>query len=254
MTYPNFQNKVALITGASSGIGRATAIAFARADAKIVVVSRRPAENEETLRLISQAGSSGHFVQTDVSSARDVEAMVAETVQQFGRLDFAFNNAGIVESQKPFLEQPEETFDRVMDVTVKGVWLCMKAQIRQMLQTGGGAIVNMSSIAGVVGGPGVPIYTASKHAVLGLTRATAIEFAKAGIRINAVCPGSIETEMLAGYFKESEDTKKHMMASHPIGRLGKAEEVASAVLWLCSEGAGFVVGHPLLVDGGYTAQ
>jgi NAD(P)-dependent dehydrogenase (short-subunit alcohol dehydrogenase family) len=249
-----FLNKVVLVTGSSSGIGRTTAIAFAREGAKVIVACRRQTEAEETVRMIEAAGSVGRFIQTDVSRASDVERMVAETINSFGRLDCAFNNAGGAESPKAFIEQPEEAFDRVMDVTVKGVWLCMKAEIPQMLKAGGGAIVNMSSIAGVVGAPGAPIYTASKHAVIGLTKSTALEFAKSGIRINAVCPGAIETETLEGYFSQNQGVKESMVAGHPIGRLGKPEEVAGAVLWLCSQDAAFIVGHSLLIDGGYTAQ
>ncbi|MHA3771806.1 SDR family oxidoreductase [Verrucomicrobiota bacterium sgz303538] len=254
MSNNEFRDKVVIITGASSGIGRATAIAFAREGAKVVVASRRQHEGDETVRLIEQAGSVGRFIQTDVSRATDVEAMVAETIRAFGRLDIAFNNAGIIEAPGAFIDQPEEEFDRVMNVTVKGVWLCMKAQIREMLKTGGGTIVNMSSIAGVVGISSAPIYTASKHAVLGLTKSAALEFAKSGIRINAICPGAIETEVLKAYFRENEAVKQQMIAGHPIGRLGTPEEVADAVVWLCSKRASFLVGHPLVVDGGYTAQ
>jgi NAD(P)-dependent dehydrogenase (short-subunit alcohol dehydrogenase family) len=254
MNSKRFPDKVALVTGASSGIGRTTAIAFAREGAKVIVACRRQAEAEETIRMIGEAGSVGRFIQTDVSSPEDVERMVAETIRSFGRLDFAFNNVGIAESPGAFFDQPEEIFDLVMDVTVKGVWLCMKAEIPQMLKTGGGAIVNMSSIAGVVGAPGAPIYTASKHAVLGLTKSTALEFAKSGIRINAVCPGAIETETLESYFRQNGEVKTRMIAGHPVGRLGKPEEVANAVLWLCSPDSAFVVGHSLLIDGGYTVQ
>ena len=254
MTSLRFLNKVALVTGSSSGIGRATAVAFAREGAKVIVACRRQIEGAETVRLIEDAGSVGRFVQTDVSRASDVERMVAAAVKSFGRLDFAFNNAGIAESPKSFIDQPEEVFDQVMDVSVKGVWLCMKAEIAQMLKAGGGAIVNMSSIAGVVGVTAAPIYTASKHAVLGLTRSTALEFAKSGIRINAVCPGAIETETLESYFRQNQEVKRIMIASHPLGRLGRPEEVAGAVLWLCSPDAAFMVGHSLLIDGGYTAQ
>jgi NAD(P)-dependent dehydrogenase (short-subunit alcohol dehydrogenase family) len=247
-------NKVVIVTGASSGIGWTTAVAFAREGAKVFVAARRPKEGEETARMIEEAGSAGRFVQTDVSHAEDVEKMVSEAIHSFGRLDIAFNNVGIAENPGPFVDQPEEAFDRVMDVTVKGIWLCMKAEIPQLLKAGGGAIVNMSSIAGVVGVSGAPIYTASKHAVVGLTKATALEFAKSGIRINAICPGAIETESLEGYFRENESIKKKFVGAHPIGRLGTPEEVASAVLWLCSEDSAFMVGNALLMDGGYTVQ
>jgi len=254
MNNKQFQDKVVIVTGASSGIGRATAIAFGREGAKVVVACRRQVEGEETVRLIETAGGVGRFVQTDVSQAAEAGRMVAETIQTFGRLDFAFNNAGVAEAPGAFVDQPEEAFDRVMDVTVKGIWLCMKAEIPEMLKRGGGAIVNMSSIAGVVGAPGAPLYTASKHAVIGLTKATALEYAKSGIRINAICPGAIETETLEGYFRLNPAVKQMMVEGHPIGRLGTPEEVAGAVLWLCAPESAFIVGQSLLIDGGYTAR
>ncbi len=177
-----FTGKVALVTGGSSGIGRATAIAFARKGASVVVASRRSEEGEETVKLVKEAGSDGLFVKTDVTQATDVEAMVEQTIRSYGRLDYAFNNAGIEQAPSPLVEQTEETFDQIIDINVKGVWLSMKYQIPQMLKNGGGAIVNMSSILGLVGAAGVPIYVASKHAVVGLTKAVALEYAKQGIR------------------------------------------------------------------------
>jgi NAD(P)-dependent dehydrogenase (short-subunit alcohol dehydrogenase family) len=245
--------KVAIITGGSSGIGRATAIAFAREGAKVAIASRREEEGEETVRLVKEAGSDGFFVKTDVAKAADVSAMVEKTVQQYGSLDYAFNNAGIEEAPTSLVEQTEETFDRIVNINIKGVWLSMKYQIPQMLKNGGGVIVNTSSVGGLIGVPGVPIYVASKHAVLGLTKSAALEYAKQGIRINAVSPGAIETEMF-DRFADDPQMRGQMAAAHPVGRVGKAEEIASAVLWLCSDGASFVTGQTLTVDGGFTAQ
>ena len=249
----SLSGKVAIVTGGSSGIGRATAIAFAREGAKVVVASRREKEGQETVKQVQSAGSEGFFIKTDVSKETDVSAMVEKTIATYGHLDYAFNNAGIEQIPTPLVEQTEETFDQVMDINVKGVWLCMKHQIPQMLVSGGGAIVNMSSIAGMIGAPGLPIYVASKHAVLGLTKSVALEYAKEGIRINAVCPGMIETDLLDRAFANQE-VKERLIAMHPIGRVGKPEEIAEAVVWLCSDKASFVTGQSLPLDGGYVAQ
>ena len=250
-----FTGKVAIVTGGSSGIGRATAIAFAREGVKVVVASRRIKEGEETVQLVKQAGSEGFFIRTDVAKAADVRAMVEKTVATYGRLDYAFNNAGVIEQTPgPLVEQSEETFGRIMDINVKGVWLSMKYEIPEMLKHGGGAIVNMSSVAGVVGFPGMGIYVASKHAVVGLTKAAAVEYSKSGVRVNAVNPAAIETEMLAHFVADNAEVRAQMAAAHPIGRTGRPEEIADAVIWLCSDKASFVTGHALLVDGGYTAQ
>ncbi|HVS26028.1 MAG TPA: SDR family oxidoreductase [Burkholderiales bacterium] len=250
-----FTGKVAIVTGGSSGIGRATAIAFAREGAKVVVASRRIKEGEETVQLLKKAGNDGFFIKTDVAKTADVRAMVEKTVATYGRLDYAFNNAGVIEQTPgPIVEQTEETFGRIMDINVKGVWLSMKYEIPEMLKRGGGAIVNMSSVAGLVGIAGIGIYTASKHAVVGLTKAAALEYSKSGIRINAVNPAAIETEMLTHVVGDNPEANAQMAAMHPIGRTGKPEEIANAVVWLCSDQASFVTGHAFPVDGGFTAQ
>ncbi len=242
--------KVALVTGASSGIGRATALAFARAGAKIVAASRRIAEGEETVRQIQEAGGEAIFVKTDVSKAAEVETLVNKTVDIYGRLDCAFNNAGI-----PLIglltDVLEEDWDRVIDVNLKGTWLCLKYEIGAMLKLGGGAIVNVASMGAVVGFAGYTSYCASKGGVIALTQAAAMEYAKSGIRINVVSPGAIETEMLATI---PAPQLAQIIAMHPIGRSGKPKEVAEAVVWLCSDAASFVTGHNMMIDGGYTAQ
>lgn len=247
------QDKVVLITGGTTGIGRAAAVAFARAGAKIVVSGRRPKEGTETVELVRKAGGTATFVAADVSKASDVENLVARTVASYGRLDIAFNNAGIESSvMAPTGQQSDDDFDRVMAVNVKGVYLAMKHEIRAMLATGGGSIVNTSSIAGQVGMAGAGPYVASKHAVIGLTKNAALEYAKQGIRVNAVAPAAIETPMLDRF---TETVPRDFLTSlHPIGRLGKPEEIADAVVWLSSPQASFVTGQTIAVDGGFTAQ
>lgn len=247
----SFSGKVAIVTGGSSGIGRATAIAFAREGAIVVVASRREDEGEETVQRVKEARSDGVFVKTDVAKEADISAMVEKTIQSYGRLDYAFNNAGVEQLPTPLSEQTEEDFDRIININVKGVWLSMKYQIPQMLKNGAGAIVNMSSIAGLIGAPTLPIYVASKHAVVGLTKSLALEYAKSGIRINAVCPGYIQTPLVERLDKQLQE---QMIQMHPIGRAGKPEEIAEAVVWLCSDKASFVIGHSLALDGGYVAQ
>ncbi len=250
----SFQGKVALITGGSSGIGRATAIAFAREGAKVVVTSRRENEGKETVGLIKEIGSEGLFIRTDVSKEVDVKAMVEGTVKAYGHLDYAFNNAGIEGNVAPLAEQTVDNYEAVLGINVRGVFLSMKYEIPQMLKNGGGAIVNMSSVLGLIGFPGVSLYTASKHAVLGLTKSAALEYAKSGIRINAVSPAAIETDMVDRFVGKEGEMRQQVTAMHPIGRMGKPEEIASAVLYLCSDGASFVTGQTLALDGGFTAQ
>jgi NAD(P)-dependent dehydrogenase (short-subunit alcohol dehydrogenase family) len=239
--------KVALVTGAGSGIGRATALTFAREGAKVVVADIIAEGGEETVRMVKAAGGEALFVKTDVSKAAEVEALITKVVQTYGRLDCAFNNAGIEGVFVSTAECSEENWDRTLAINLKGVWLCMKYEIPQMLKQGGGAIVNTASVAGLVGFAGLPAYVASKHGVAGLTKTAALEYAKAGIRVNAVCPGGISTPMTERLFKA-------VAALEPVGRMGKPEEIAEAVVWLCSDAASFVTGHAMAVDGGMVAQ
>jgi len=246
--------KVAVITGAGSGIGRATALAFTREGAKVVVADIVVTGGEETVRMIKAAGGEAIFIKTDVTKAAEVEALIKQTVETYGRLDCAFNNAGIEGEIAPTADCTEENWDRVVNVDLKSVWLCLKYEIPQMLKQGGGAIVNTASVAGLVGFLGIPAYVASKHGVNGLTKTAALEYAKAGIRVNAVCPGVIRTPMVERAFAASPQMAEAAAAMEPVGRLGKPEEIAEAVLWLCSDAASFVTGLPMAVDGALTAQ
>ena len=248
------RGKVAIVTGASAGIGRATALAFAREGARVVVADVQPGAGEETVRLIADAGGEAAFVRADVSRATDSEAIVHRAVEVFGRLDYAFNNAGIEGETAPTAECSEENWDRVLGINLKGVWLCMRHEIPEMLRQGGGAIVNCSSVAGLVGFPGIPAYTASKHGILGLTRAAALEYAQQNVRVNAVCPGVIRTAMVERFTRQDPQAEAQLVAREPVGRMGTPEEVAAAVLWLCSDAASFVSGHALAVDGGFVSQ
>lgn len=248
------EGRVALITGGSSGIGRAAALAFARERARVVIGNRRIAEGEETVRLVRQAGGEARLIQTDVTNAAGVEALVAQAVEAYGRVDCAFNNAGVTGGMAPTAECTEENWDHTLAVNLKGVWLAMKYEIRQMLKQGGGAIVNNASVAGLVGMRGGPAYSASKGGVVQLTRTAALEYAKAGIRVNAVCPGFIETPMTGAHTRGNPDLEAWMKKVQPMGRLGTAEEVAEAVVWLCSDRASFTTGHALVMDGGLIAQ
>jgi NAD(P)-dependent dehydrogenase (short-subunit alcohol dehydrogenase family) len=247
------RGKVAIVTGGTSGIGRDTAVLFAKAGAKVVVAGRREAEGKETIDLIRAAGGDGLLVKTDVSRAADVRALVQKTVEKFGRLDVAFNNAGIEGSWSPIAEQSEEDWDSTIDINLKGVWLCLKYEIQQMLkQGGGGAIVNMASVAGFIGSAGAATYCASKHGVMALTKSAALETARSGIRVNVVCPAVIETPMGERLWGAPE-AKKFALGLHPIGRFGKPEEIADAVVWMCSDGASFMTGQSLVLDGGFLA-
>lgn len=247
--------KVALVTGGSTGIGHASSLALAREGAKVIVSDVNVPGGEETVRAIRESGGEAIFIKADVLLAADVEALVNTAVATYGRLDCAFNNAGIAGAVGASThEYPDESWDRVIGINLKGVWLCMRYEIPQMLKQGGGAIVNTASIWGLVGAPGASAYVASKHGVVGLTRAAALEYAPQGIRINAVNPGTIRTPILDPFIAAIPEFESMMTARHPIGRLGGPEEVAAAVVWLCSDAASFVIGQTLPVDGGYTIQ
>ncbi|MBD2310017.1 SDR family oxidoreductase [Chroococcidiopsis sp. FACHB-1243] len=248
------QGKVALVTGGTSGIGRATAIAFGAAGAKVVFSGRRDSEGEETAALIRDAGAECLFVRSDVSSEADVQALVQKTIATYGKLDCAFNNAGILGSIDPLHEQSVEEFDKLMAINVRGLFLSMKYEIQQMLTQGSGVIVNNSSVGGLNGISGFSPYTASKHAVMGLTRAAALDYAKQGIRINAVNPGSIATEGIDRFVDETGISTDDLAAMAPMGRIGQVEEIAQVVVFLCSDAASYITGQPLVIDGGFTAN
>lgn len=248
-----FNGKVAIVTGGGSGIGRATALAFAREGARVVVAGRRSNEGEETVRQIVEKGGEAVFIQTDVSKEKDVESLVKRTIKIFGRLDYAFNNAGVEQIPGAITEQNEEIYDQIMDINVKGVWLSMKYQIPEILKQGG-AIVNNSSVAGLIGFGGAALYAASKHAVVGMSKSVALEYAAQGLRVNVVNPAAIETDMFNRFVGDDENLRSQMQSFHPIGRVGKSEEIADAVIWLCSDKSSFVTGIALAVDGGFTAH
>ncbi|MEH2299716.1 MAG: SDR family oxidoreductase [Nostoc sp.] len=244
------ENKVALVTGGTSGIGRTTAIAFGAAGAKVVFSGRRDQEGEETAALIRDAGAECLFVKSDVSSEADVNALVQKTISTYGKLDCAFNNAGIVGTNKPLHEQSVEEFDKLLATNVRGLFLCMKYEIQQMLTQGSGVIVNTSSTSGLIAIAGMSFYVASKHAVMGLTRAAALDYAKQGIRINAVNPGLIDTAINDHM---GSGSASHVANRVPMGRMGRAAEVAQTVVFLCSDAASYITGQPLVIDGGVTA-
>ncbi len=249
----SIKGKVALVTGGGSGIGRATALAFSRKGAKVVVVDLVEEGGKETVRLVRNAGGDALFLKCDVTKSRDVESMVKKTVETYGRLDCAFNNAGIGIPGST-VDCTEEDWDRVLSVNLKGVWLCMKYEIPQMLKQGRGAIVNTASAGGLIGTPGLVSYTASKHGVVGLTKAAALEYVQQGVRINAVCPGTVLTPLVQSSITAYPDLEKVLLAKHPMGRFGTAEEIAEAVVWLASDEASYVTGTTLSVDGGVVAQ
>jgi len=245
--------RVALVVGGSSGIGRATAEAFAEGGASVVIAARRDGEGRATAERIVAQGGEARFVRTDVAHEADIAALVEETVKTYGRLDFAFNNAGIEGHNLPIVEETEANFDAVFGVNVKGMMFCMKHEIPAMLESGGGAIVNMASMVGHISFATGSVYGASKHAVIGLSAAAALEYARGGIRINTVSPGAIQTDMI-DRITGTDEVRATFADQHPMGRFGLPEEVASTVLFLCSNGASFITGHALGIDGGYMAR
>jgi NAD(P)-dependent dehydrogenase (short-subunit alcohol dehydrogenase family) len=247
-----FAGKVAFVTGAADGIGRAAALAFARKGANVVVADVSEQGNRETARMIEEAGGRALAVRCDVSRAADVKAALDRTIETFGRLDFAFNNAGVEQPIMAAADLTEEEWDRIADIDLRSVFLCMKHEIPLMLKQGGGAIVNTSSGAGIKGFAGQAAYCAAKYGVIGLTKAAALDYAKANIRVNAVCPGIIETPMMHRFSGGTPEGRARVIAQEPVGRMGKPEEIGAAVVWLCSDAAAFVVGHAMVIDGGQT--
>ena len=249
-----FEDKVVIVTGAAGGIGRAAALSFAKEGAKVVVVDIQEKGGQQTAADIKADGGEAIFVKADVSKSAEVAAMVKTAVSTYGRLDCAYNNAATEGVAGPIGDCTEENWDKVINTNLKGIWLCMKYELEVMLKQGYGAIVNCSSLTGIVGFPSVAAYTASKHGVLGLTKAASLDYAKSGVRINAVCPGIIDTDMANRFAGGNADVLAYLATLEPIGRLGKPEEVAAAVLWLASPEASFVNGAGLVVDAGMTIQ
>jgi len=249
-----FQDKVVIVTGGSAGIGRATALAFAAEGASVVIGDVLEKQGRDLQARIKTSGGRAIFVRADVAQEADCRALVDAAITEFGGLDAAVNNAGIEQSGRPIVESTPADFDRIMHINVLGVLMGMKHQIPALTRRGGGAIVNISSIAGLIGFPGAPIYVASKHAVIGLTKTAALEHARNNIRVNAVCPGAIQTDMIDRFIGPDPATRAGLTAAHPLGRFGQPEEIAATILYLCSPASSFITGQYLAADGGYTAQ
>ena len=248
----NFKGKVAFVTGAGSGIGRAAALAFAREGASLVVADIAEQSNQETARMIEELGTRALAVRCDVTRTEDVKAALDKAVEAFGRLDFAFNNAGAEQPVTATADLTDQEWDRIVNINLRSVFLCMKYEIPLMLRNGGGAIVNTSSGAGVKGFKGQAAYCAAKFGVIGLTKSAALDYASQNIRINALCPGIIETSMMDRFTGGTDEGRERVIAQEPVGRMGKPEEIAAAVVWLCSEPAAFMIGHAMVIDGGQT--
>lgn len=247
-----FKDKVIIVTGSTFGIGKSTAIEFAQRGAKVVLSDWR--EDEDTEKSIKENGGDAIFVKCDVSNEEDVKNLVDKTISQYGRLDYAFNNAGIEGTPSPVTDCTNDNWDKTININLKGVWFCMKYQIPEMLKVGGGSIVNNASIAGLVGFAGVPAYVASKHGVVGLTKNAALDYAKQNIRVNAVCPGVIHTPMVDRFTGEDPKVLEQLVAAKPMGRVGQPEEIAETVVFLCSSAASFITGQAIAIDGGWTTQ
>ena len=253
----SLDGKTVLVTGGASGIGRSISLTFSRAGAKVVVSDCDAEGGGETVEMATAQGGDAVFIPANVAKSIDVKEMVAQTIQTYGRLDCAVNNAGVGPGPRVALHDfPDEKWQEVIDINLTGVWLCMKYEIVEMLKLGGGAIVNTASVMGLVGawGRGAIAYTAAKHGVIGLTKQAALEYASKGLRVNAVCPGFIATPMVQEIFQAVPDVEKSVVMRHPVGRLGRPQEIAEAVVWLCSDAASFVTGHSMPIDGGYVAQ
>jgi NAD(P)-dependent dehydrogenase (short-subunit alcohol dehydrogenase family) len=248
------EDRVALVTGAGSGIGRASALAFAAAGARVVVADRNADGAHQTAQRIADTGAEAVTVEADITDPAEVDALVVAALNAYGRLDCAHNNAGVFGELTPTAELSEDLWDRVMAVNLRGAWLCMRAELRHMLNNGGGAIVNTASVGGLVGFPGLPAYVASKHGLIGLTKSAALEYVQAGIRVNAICPGLTRTPMANEMCQHDPEIEAQLLAQYqPLGRMGAPEEVAAAAVWLCSDAASFVTGHAMAVDGGWLA-